>query len=98
MLSASRGIGLEMTRQLLQSPTNTVLAACRTPSNAVALQDLAKEAAGTLHVLKLDVNSTDSIRAAADEAAKILGNTGIDYIVNNAGVRERHGPSIPGVD
>ena len=87
-----------MTRQLLQSPTNTVLAACRTPSKAVALQDLAKEAAGTLHVLTLDVNSTDSIRAAADEAAKILGNTGIDYIVNNAGVRERHGPSIPGVD
>ena len=77
-----------MTRQLLQSPTNTVLAACRTPSKAVALQDLAKEAAGTLHVMKLDVDNTESIRASADEAAKILGpNTGIDYIVNNAGVR-----------
>ena len=87
-----------MTRQLLQSPTNTVLAACRTPSKAVALQDLAKEAAGTLHVMKLDVDNTESIRASADEAAKILGNTGIDYIVNNAGVRERHGPYIPGVD
>ena len=60
-----------MTRQLLQSPTNTVLAACRTPSKAVALQALAKEAAGTLHVLKLDADSTESIRASADEAAKI---------------------------
>ena len=77
-----------MTRQLLQSPTNTVLAACRTPSKAVALQALAKEAAGTLHVLKLDADSPESIRASADEAAKIIGNTGIDYIINNAGVRE----------
>ncbi|KAI0703331.1 NAD-P-binding protein [Earliella scabrosa] len=93
---ASRGIGLEMTRQLLQSPANTVLAACRTPSKAVALQDLAKEAAGTLHVLKLDANSTDSIRAAADEAAKILGNTGIDYIVNNAGVNIQNDDAFEG--
>ncbi|KAI0703330.1 C-factor [Earliella scabrosa] len=83
---ASRGIGLVLTRQLLQSPTNTVIAACRTPSKAVALQDLAKVGKGTLHVVKVDLDDTESIRAAAEEVARILGNKGIDYIINNAGV------------
>ena len=88
MLSASRGIGLELTRQLLQSPTNTVIAACRTPSKAVALQDLAKVGKGTLHVVKVDLDDTESIRAAAEEVARILGNKGVDYIINNAGVSD----------
>ncbi|KAI0703321.1 NAD(P)-binding protein [Earliella scabrosa] len=93
---ASRGIGLEMTRQLLQSPTNTVVAACRTPSKAVALKELGKEAKGTLHVVKIDIDNPESIRACADETTQALGNKGIDYIVNNAAVVIRDDSAFEG--
>ena len=85
--SASRGVGLEMTRQLLQSPTNTVVAACRTPSKASALKDLGTEAKGLLHVVQIDIDSPESIRVCADETTQVLGNKGIDCIINNAGVK-----------
>ena len=54
-----------MTKQLLQSPTNIVLATCRTPSKADALQALAASSGGRLHVLRLDVNDIQSIKDAA---------------------------------
>ena len=84
--SANRGIGLEMTKQLLQSPGNIVLAACRNPSKADALQGLTASAGGRLHVVRLDVNDIQSVEDAAREAAQIVGEKGIDYLINNAGV------------
>ncbi|KAI0703668.1 NAD-P-binding protein [Cerioporus squamosus] len=71
----SRGIGLEMTRQLLQTPSNTVIAACRNPSKADALRALANS---KLHIVAIDVIDRESVRKCAEE--------GIDYLVNNAGV------------
>ncbi|KAI0737547.1 NAD-P-binding protein [Daedaleopsis nitida] len=82
----SRGIGLEMTRQLLDSPANTVIAACRAPSKASALHELATSAKGTLHVVPVDVDGRESIHACAAEVARILGDKGVDYVINNAGV------------
>lgn len=85
---ASRGIGLELVKQLLQSPSNTIIAACRTPSKAADLQALAQQAKGRLHLVALDVNKKDSIITAAAEVAQLPGiaEKGIDYLVNNAGV------------
>ena len=74
-----------MTKQLLQSPTNIVLATCRTPSKAYALQAFTASSGGRLHVLRLDVNDVQSIKDAARAAAQIVGSKGIDYLVNNAG-------------
>ncbi|RDX40549.1 NAD(P)-binding protein [Lentinus brumalis] len=84
---ANRGIGLEMVKQLLQSPSNTVVAACRSPAKATELQQLAEKAGGKLHVVALDVSDKESVNKAAKEVAGILGGRGIDYLVNNAGVR-----------
>ena len=75
-----------MTKQLLQSPSNVVLATCRTPSKADALQAIVASSSGRLHVLRLDVNDIQSIKDAAREATRIVGNKGIDYVINNAGV------------
>ena len=75
-----------MTRQLLQSPTNAVVAACRTPSKAAELQELAKGAEGKLYIVSIDIDDPESIRACADDVAKLLGDRGVDYIVNNAAV------------
>ncbi|KAM5543514.1 hypothetical protein V8D89_002765 [Ganoderma adspersum] len=82
----SRGIGLELTKQLLQSPGNVVLATCRNPSKADALQALTASSGGRLHVLPLDVDDTDSIASAVQAAEKIVGDKGIDYLINNAGI------------
>lgn len=88
MASASRGLGLEFTRQLLQSPHNTVFATCRSPSTAPLLTAVANspEKKGTVHVLQLDQNSEESVLEAAKKVGEILGEAGrIDYILNNAG-------------
>ncbi|KAI0375992.1 NAD-P-binding protein [Pilatotrama ljubarskyi] len=82
---ANRGIGLELTKQLLQSPSNTVLAACRNPSQAAALNALA-QSEGRVHVLTLDITDRQSVRDSAKEVAAILGERGIDYLINNAGI------------
>lgn len=84
--SASRGIGLELTRQLLASPHNIVLATCRTPDTATKLHALQDSAKGTLHILALDVSSTASIEAVLKPAQDILGDRGLDYLFNNAGI------------
>ena len=84
-----------MTKQLLQSPDNIVLAACRSPSKADALQALTASAGGRLHVLRLDVNDIQSIKDAAREAAQIVGEKGVDYLVNNAGVVSPRASLVP---
>ncbi|OJT07885.1 hypothetical protein TRAPUB_1217 [Trametes pubescens] len=83
---ASRGIGLELVRQLLASPSNTVIAACRTPSTASALAALKDTAKGTLHVVQLDMADFESIRVLPGVLARILGGQGLDYLINNAGI------------
>ncbi|KAL1948580.1 hypothetical protein VTO73DRAFT_10386 [Trametes versicolor] len=83
---ANRGIGLELVRQLLSSPSNLVVAACRTPDKASALTDLKKGAKGSLHVVQLDVSDFDNIRALPAQLAPILGSTGLDYLISNAGI------------
>lgn len=84
--SASRGIGLELVRQLLESPANLVVAACRSPETATALRDLDATAKGTLHTVKLDVSDSDGVQASAKELEPVLEETGLDYLINNAGI------------
>ncbi|KAI0716564.1 NAD-P-binding protein [Earliella scabrosa] len=85
-----RGVGLEMTRQLLESSSNTVIATSRSPPDATDLYALASTAKGTMHVLQLDVSDFESIRRCAQEATRLLGDRGIDYVVNNAAINPGH--------
>lgn len=86
--SANRGIGLELTRQLLESPANTVLAACRNPAKADALNALAQSDAGKgrVHVLPLEITDRESVREAVRAVGEIVGEQGLDYLVNNAAI------------
>lgn len=86
MSRASRGIGLELVKQLLESPNNLVIAACRTPDKANALNALQGSAKGSLHVIRLEVTDFDSVRAVPQAITPILGEHGLDYLVNNAGI------------
>ncbi|KAI0638077.1 NAD-P-binding protein [Trametes polyzona] len=83
---ASRGIGLELVRQLLESPNNVVIAACRNPEKASTLKALKDSAKGALHIIQLDVSDADNIRAIAKDLETILGDKGLDYLVNNAAI------------
>lgn len=83
---ANRGIGLEFVRQLL-ARGDRVIAACRQPGKAAALNTLAGEHPGRLHVLPLDVADPKSQAELARELLLVLGEAGrLDLLVNNAGV------------
>jgi NAD(P)-dependent dehydrogenase (short-subunit alcohol dehydrogenase family) len=81
---ANRGIGLEFARQLA-ARGDRVFATARDVRRAGELRDLAKQyGEDRVTILPLDVDSADSIRAAADT---IRGETdGLDLLINNAGI------------
>ncbi|OSX61340.1 hypothetical protein POSPLADRAFT_1146187, partial [Postia placenta MAD-698-R-SB12] len=83
---SSRGLGLEIVRQLIRSPANLVIATCRNPANATALQALKSDAKGPLHIIPLDVSDPNSIRSSVKTVGDILGEQGLDYLYNNAGI------------
>ncbi len=72
---ASRGIGLELTRQV-QLRGDAVIATCRDPRSNRELRDL------DISAKKLDVLDGASVQALADS----LIETPIDVLVNNAGI------------
>jgi NAD(P)-dependent dehydrogenase (short-subunit alcohol dehydrogenase family) len=83
---ANRGIGLALVRQLLQDPSNIVLATCRTPQSASLLRDLNPLSPGRLNICELDVSDPASITKSVDSANTVLADHGLDYLINNAGV------------
>ncbi|MBW8366525.1 MAG: SDR family oxidoreductase [Arenimonas sp.] len=80
---ANRGLGLEFVRQLL-ARGGRVVAGCRHPTAADALQSLSAAHPGRLYVLTLAVDSDTSRLAFAREAADQFD--GLDLLVNNAGM------------
>ena len=82
---ANRGIGLEFTRQSLARGEH-VIAACRHPGKATALNALAGEHPGRLHVLPLDVADPKSRASLVHDLPLVLGDDRLDLLVNNAGV------------
>lgn len=80
---ANRGIGLALTRQLLQDDAR-IFATCRAPERADALKALAQLHPERVTILPLDVNDMASIdRAVKAVAAKV---DGLDLLINNAGI------------
>ena len=83
---ANRGLGLAFVHRLLARGDH-VVAACRDPGHATALNGLAGEHPGRLQVLPLDVADARSRTAFAAELPLVLGEGGrIDLLLNNAGV------------
>lgn len=80
---ANRGIGLEITRQLL-GRNEQVFAACRQPDAAHDLQQLKGQYGDLLLLVPLDVSDPASI-AASYEAVK-QHTTMLDVLINNAGI------------
>jgi NAD(P)-dependent dehydrogenase (short-subunit alcohol dehydrogenase family) len=83
---ANRGLGLEFARQYAADGWR-VVAACRDPQAAEALQRLARESDGRLTPLALDVAAAGS----AQQAARQVGSAAVDILINGAGIYgQRH--------
>lgn len=80
---ANRGLGLELVRQLLARGDH-VIACCRHPDRADALDGLAADHPGQLSIRMLDMQADDSF----DSFANVLSEQGVqlDTLFNNAGV------------
>ncbi len=89
---ANRGLGLAFVEQYLQQGCQ-VLATARDLKKAAALQALAEEHS-SLRLYQLDVNDDNSISQLKDE----LGDTPIDYLINNAGTSGERGVTIGNID
>ena len=101
---ASRGIGLEMVRQLLQNEDASmagrpaaagghVVATCRDPDNATALHTLKAAYPTRLTVVRLDVEDSKSITDAAETVKSKHGR--VDVVVQTAAVLHVKGEMAP---
>ena len=82
---ASRGLGLELTRQLLSRPDcDAVVATCRQPQASEGLMALAREHGDRLHCLRLDVTNAESVASAAGYVARACGD--LHLLLNVAGL------------
>jgi NAD(P)-dependent dehydrogenase (short-subunit alcohol dehydrogenase family) len=77
---ASRGLGLELTRQYLAEGWQ-VHAAVRNPAQAVELQQLCSTHAATLNIHRLDIEDHGSIEQLSQELTGIT----LDVLLNSAG-------------
>ena len=80
---ASRGIGLEFARQMLERSRGRVVALCRDPQGSAGLCDLESSGGERLHTLPLDLESQASVDAVP-EALKGLGLNRVDLLLNVA--------------
>eukprot|EP00117_Sycon_ciliatum_P003630 scpid63322/ scgid8342/ Uncharacterized oxidoreductase C663.08c len=90
---ANRGIGLEMVRQMLASsaaPACLIATHRSSPGSGsvVSLEEL-KSRHSNLHLVQLDVVSDRSIQSAAEVVTGLLGDTGLNLLINNSGYAQR---------
>ncbi|XP_054893422.1 C-factor [Poeciliopsis prolifica] len=84
---SSRGIGLQLVKELANSSNRpaTIIATARDPAASAALQELSKTHSG-LHIVTLDVSSEQSISSASEHVQSIVGNSGLNCLINNAAI------------
>lgn len=85
----SRGLGLELVKQLISAPSSvsTVFATARSPTPSGPLSDVIKSSGGRICFVQLDVTNDQSIGAATEQVAQQLGDKGLDVLINNAGIQ-----------
>ncbi|XP_027859162.1 uncharacterized protein LOC114135782 [Xiphophorus couchianus] len=84
---SSRGIGLQLVTQLANNSNRpaTIIATARNPAASTALQELSKTHSG-LHIATFDVSSEQSISSASEQVQSIVGNSGLNCLINNAAI------------
>ncbi|KAF8771537.1 C-factor-like [Argiope bruennichi] len=89
---ANRGIGLEFVRQLvkLPRPPKYIFATYRDRNTIEALKQLRDESKDTIILLiKMDARNADQIESARLVIEDMVGDKGLNLLINNAGVLKR---------
>jgi NAD(P)-dependent dehydrogenase (short-subunit alcohol dehydrogenase family) len=82
---ASRGIGLQMVRQLLESErAGQVIATSRHPDKSDGLRSLRQDHRDRLHLVPLDITQQDSVERAAADLGHHLEE--LDFLFNVSGL------------
>ena len=82
----SRGLGLELVRQLVaRNDTCNIVATCRSPDTCTALAELGRTNT-SVHVMPLDVTKYDSFSAMRENLRQVTQDQGLNILINNAGV------------
>uniref|UniRef100_A0A8C8RG82 C-factor-like n=1 Tax=Pelusios castaneus TaxID=367368 RepID=A0A8C8RG82_9SAUR len=86
---SNRGIGLELIKHFIgkPNPPEVIFATCRDPegTRAQELKNLAAQHPNVV-ILQLDTTDPGSIKAAAKKAEAHLGGSGLNLLINNAGI------------
>ncbi|XP_066557106.1 C-signal [Amia ocellicauda] len=84
---ASRGLGLQMVKDLMRASwrPEKVIATARDPAGAQELRDLADKHQG-VYIIPLDVVNQSSIEQATREVEALLGDEGLNCLINNAAI------------
>ncbi|OJJ66187.1 hypothetical protein ASPBRDRAFT_138373 [Aspergillus brasiliensis CBS 101740] len=82
----SRGIGLELTRQLATSEDDALIFASARSCNNPKFQELLGQHQERIVYVPLDVTDQASIKNAVDTIKSKLDGRGLDVLINNAGV------------
>ncbi|KAH9925489.1 NAD-P-binding protein [Fomitopsis serialis] len=89
VVGASRGIGLELVRQLALEPDNTVFATARNKQTSTHLHAVLQALPHkNVHVLGADVTDHRTLQNAAAEAAEVA-NGSLDVLIYNAAILDR---------
>jgi len=84
---SNRGVGLEIVKQLADR-TQHLFAACRKPDEANELKKIVEEH-NHITLIELDVTNEKHIEICAAKIAEVVGDEGLNCIINNAGVIHR---------
>lgn len=84
---ASRGIGLELTKQLLELPASSVAQIfALSRGSSTPLKDVIDNSEGRAIQITASVDNLESIQKAVEDVKAALKTSGLDVLVNNAGV------------
>ena len=88
---ASRGLGLSLVQVLASEPTNSVskvFAGTRSQEPSEPLAKVINDWNGRVEHVALDLSSQSNIKSAANTVATSVQGAGLDWLINNAAVRE----------
>lgn len=85
---SNRGVGLGIVRELLKdSEIETVIAGAR---NIEEAKDLKSINDSRLHLIPTDVSNDESLIDSVKKVEKIVGERGLNLLINNAGIIEKY--------
>ncbi|PSE77102.1 hypothetical protein C7G91_18755, partial [Acinetobacter nosocomialis] len=92
---ASKGIGFGFVKSISEDPANLVVGLVR--DKAATEKKVAEELGGrtNIHILHGDLTSYESLKQAAADTAKIVGERGVDYLVANGAYPSQFDAYVP---